>query len=92
MRVIPPDPVPEAFPPLRPRAALGGHAERRGSNREDKSHEICAEWDGHCGRPGYRSASMGSNKRYTNDAIARRAISVIGADGIDGLAYAQPPG
>jgi hypothetical protein len=35
---------------------------------------------------------LGANKRYTNDAIAQRAISDSGADGIDGLAYAKPSG
>jgi hypothetical protein len=55
------------------------------------SHEICAEWDGHCCRPGYCCASLGTN-RSANDAIAQRAISDIGADGIDGVAYAEPPG
>jgi hypothetical protein len=62
------------------------------SNLGDRGHEASIEWDGHCGRPGYRSASMGANKRYTNDAIAQRAINVSGADGVDGIAYAQPSG
>ena len=65
-----------------------GFTAEAGSNREDQSHEICAEWDGHCGRPGYCCASLGS----ANDAIAQRAIRYIGADGIDGVAYAEPPG
>ena len=63
-------------------------AAETGSNREDQSHEICAEWDGHCCRPGYCCATLGS----ANDAIAQRAINGIGADGIDGVAYAEPPG
>jgi hypothetical protein len=65
---------------------------RRFQFRRDRGHETSIEWDGDCGRLGYCCASLGANKRYTNDAIAQRAISVIGADGIDGLAYAQPPG
>jgi hypothetical protein len=66
-----------------------GFAAETGSNREDQSHEISAEWDGHCCRPGYCCASLGS----ANDAIAQRAVSDIGADGLDGVvAYAEPPG
>jgi hypothetical protein len=68
-----------------------GFAAETGANREDQSHEICAEWDGHCCRPGYCCASLGAN-RSANDAITQRAISDIGADGIDGVAYAEPPG
>src|SRR6267154_2548473 len=55
---------------------------RTGSNREDQGHEICAEWDDYCCRPGYCGASLGAN-RSAKDAIAQRAISDIGADGID---------
>jgi hypothetical protein len=65
-----------------------GIAAETGSNREDQSHEICAEWDGHRGRPGYCCATLGS----ASDAIAQRAINGIGADGIDGIACAEPPG
>ena len=61
------------------------------SNSGDRGHEASIEWDGYCGRPGYCCASLGA-KRYTNDPIAQRAISVIGAGGIDGVACAQPPG
>jgi hypothetical protein len=68
-----------------------GFAVETGSNREDQIHEICAEWDGHCCRPGYCCASLGAN-RGANDAIVQRAISDIGADRIDGVAYAEPPG
>jgi hypothetical protein len=67
-----------------------GFAAETGSNRKDQSHEICAEWDGNC-RPVYCCASLGAI-RSANDAIAQRAISDIGADGIDGVAYAEPPG
>jgi hypothetical protein len=34
---------------------------------------------------------LGAN-RGANDAILQRAISDIGADRIDGVAYAEPPG
>jgi hypothetical protein len=67
-----------------------GFAAETGSNREDQSHEVCAEWDGDC-RPGYCCASLGAI-RSANDALAQRAISDISADGIDGVAYAEPPG
>jgi hypothetical protein len=64
---------------------------RTGSNRDDQGHEICAEWDDYCCRPGYCGASLGAN-RSAKDAIAQRAISDISADGIDRVAYAEPPG
>jgi hypothetical protein len=53
--------------------------------RKDRSHETSIEWDGHCCRPGYCCASVGAN-RSANDAIAQRAVSAFGADGIDGVA------
>ena len=68
-----------------------GSTAETGANREDQSHELCAEWDGHCCRPGYCCASLGAN-RGAKDASAQRAISDIGADGIDGIAYAEPSG
>jgi hypothetical protein len=60
--------------------------------RRDRGHETSIEWSGRCFGPGYCCAGLGANKRCTNDAIAQRALSDIGADEIDGFAYAEPSG
>lgn len=57
---------------------------------EGERHEASLERDGDRGRPRHCRTCLGANKRQPNDAIAQRAISDIGADGIDGLAYAKP--
>jgi hypothetical protein len=59
---------------------------------EGERHEASLERDGDCSRPRYCRTCLGANKRQPNDAIAQRAISDSGADGIDGLAYAKPSG
>jgi len=60
--------------------------------REDLSHETSVEWDSDRSRLGYRCPCLGADQRQPNDAIAQHAVSDIGADGIDGLAYTEPSG
>jgi hypothetical protein len=60
--------------------------------REELSHEISVKWNGDRGRLDYRCTCLGANKRRPHDPVAQRAISDISADGIDGLAYAEPLG
>jgi len=60
--------------------------------REDLSHETSAEWNRDRGRLSYRCTCLGADQRQPNDAITQRTISDVSADGIDGLAYAEPSG
>jgi hypothetical protein len=53
--------------------------------------EASVEWDGHCCRPGYCRARVGANERHPDETLGR-PVSGIGADGVDGVAYAEPPG
>jgi hypothetical protein len=46
-------------------------------NREDQSHEVCAEWNGDCCRPGHCRARVGANER-ADESIHAHPIRVGG--------------